>query len=131
LIGLPESLVEVAGTPGNWAVERVGANGEFDPRSLDMFLYFPGDERLEAGGRPLFEAMAAGRPVVADEALRPVFGDAAVDAAPSQAWERVRELWEDGSRYHDQVERGRDFVTTHAAREQLAARLGIGEETLT
>lgn len=124
---------------GEIAVERVGRRpgswellpfGSLSPReflkSIDFFVYFHDPSLIEAFGRTILEALAAGVPAIIPEHFRSLFGDAALYTTPAGVQDVVRSLHADPARYRQLAVRARDVVeqryghTSHVAR--LAAR---------
>jgi hypothetical protein len=128
ILGGGELAVERLGRkPANWEIIEFGTcePAEF-LRGLDFFVYFHDPDLIEAFGRTIMEAMAAGVPVIVGEHFRPLFGDAALYTTPEGVLPLVRELWADRERYRSVCLRGREFIEArygygaHLAR--LAAR---------
>ncbi|MEV6347266.1 glycosyltransferase [Actinoplanes sp. NPDC051851] len=97
--------------PANWELVPFGA--EEPPAFLggiDFFVYFHDPDLVEAFGRTILEAMAAGVPALIGEHFRPVFGDAALYTTPDGVLPLVRELHADPARYREVIERAREFA---------------------
>ncbi|GIE84105.1 glycosyltransferase [Actinoplanes regularis] len=110
--------------PAGWDVVPFG--GEQPPdflRSIDFFVYFHDPDLVEAFGRTILEAMAAGVPAIIGEHFRPIFGDAALYSTPAGVEPLVRELWADRERYRRVATRARDFVESRYGTAAHLARL--------
>ncbi|GAA2671622.1 glycosyltransferase [Actinoplanes palleronii] len=110
--------------PAGWDVVPFGAE---EPaaflRTVDFFVYFHDPDLVEAFGRTILEAMAAGVPAIVGEHFRPIFGDAALYTTPAGVEPLVRELWADRDRYRAVVTRARDFVDARYGTASHLARL--------
>jgi hypothetical protein len=71
--------------PANWIVYQ---RGELDVRNflrqLDFYAYFPHPNMIEAFGRAILEALAAGCVTLLPHRFAPVFGDAAIYCEPRE-----------------------------------------------
>jgi glycosyltransferase involved in cell wall biosynthesis len=77
----PETLL--GKLPSNWTVHRFGAKDVVEfLREIDVFVYFHHPDWIEAFGRVIVEAMAAGLPVVLPPHFEPLLGDAALYCEP-------------------------------------------------
>ncbi|HET9516861.1 MAG TPA: glycosyltransferase [Actinoplanes sp.] len=113
--------------PANW---RTYDYDEIDVRTflnqLDFYVYFPHPNMIEAFGRAILEAMAAGCVVLMPHHFRRTFGDAALYCDPDEVAGVVRHLHRDPeaflqlSRYAQQHVR-RQF--SHAAYADLISTL--------
>ena len=87
----------LAPVPANWELLPFGA---MDVReflaSLDAYAFFHHPRWVEAFGRTVIEAMAAGLPVLLPQQFEPLFGDAARYAEPMETSLVLRE-WLDGA----------------------------------
>ncbi|MEU4421023.1 glycosyltransferase [Actinoplanes sp. NPDC024001] len=125
VLGGGELAVEKLGRrPENWEVLEFGSvsPAEF-LRGLDFFVYFHDPDLVEAFGRTIMEAMAAGVPVVIGEHFRPIFGDAALYTTPAGVVPLVHELYDDPDRYQEVARRARVFVDEHFGYRSHLARL--------
>jgi hypothetical protein len=116
--------------PESW---RVWNFGTLEPsqflRDLDVYVYYTDTRWVEAFGRNVLEAMAAGVPVVLPRRLEPIFGDAAHYAQPTgvqgvvRSLHRDAELWRRTSRHALQTVRERFSPDVHRARLQALTGL--------
>ncbi|MFI1989370.1 glycosyltransferase [Actinoplanes sp. NPDC020271] len=110
--------------PANWEVLPFGAQQPLEfLHSLDFFVYFHDPDLVEAFGRTILEAMAAGVPAIIGEHFRPVFGDAALYSTPAGVEPLVRGLWADPGRYREVAARAREFVAARYGPASHLARL--------
>ncbi|MDX8047094.1 glycosyltransferase [Gracilibacillus sp. S3-1-1] len=97
--------------PANWHVYEFG---EKDPKEflqqLDVFVYYTHPGWIEAFGRVIFEAMAAGVPVIISPSYQDLFQDAAIYAEPHQVQAKVQQLMQDRDMYTKQVATALQFV---------------------
>lgn len=110
--------------PSNWKVFEFG---ELDPKEflaeLDVFVYYTHPDWVEAFGRVIFEAMAAGVPVIIPPSYEPLFGEAAVYANPVEVQGKVKQLVEDENVYREQVEKASRYVEEQFGYSRHASRL--------
>jgi glycosyltransferase involved in cell wall biosynthesis/cell division septum initiation protein DivIVA len=111
--------------PSNW---KVWEFGELDPREflkeLDVFVYYTHPDLVEAFGRVLFEAMAAGVPVVTSPKFKNLFGDAALYAEPGDVQKTIQRLMQDPALYDAQVKTALEFVEKTFGYSMHAKRIG-------
>lgn len=97
--------------PPNWTVYRFD---EMPVRrflaELDVFVYHHHPAWVEAFGRTIIEALAAGLPVVVPQHFRPLFGEVATYASPEETADAVREVTSASDTYRRLSELGRHFV---------------------
>ncbi|MED3646440.1 glycosyltransferase [Halalkalibacterium halodurans] len=125
ILGGAKSPTKVLGSlPSNWHVREFG---EVHPREflaeLDVFVYFTHPDWVEAFGRVVFEAMAAGVPVIVPHEYEKLFGEAAIYAEINEVQEKVMELMADDEYYQNQVEKALIYVENQFGYSQHAARL--------
>ncbi|MFC3285777.1 glycosyltransferase family 2 protein [Litchfieldella rifensis] len=136
LVGLPKELDHAVGRlPANWEVDprlmdREAAGIGTEHPELDFFLYYPGEEGLEAAGLALYEAMAVGQVVIASPEFSPLLEEAAVYADAAVVWPTVDKLWNDATSYQRQQELARNWVKCRC-RSQLMRELVCNGETTT
>ncbi len=110
--------------PSNWTVYPFGSKS---PKSflagLDVFVYYTHPDCVEAFGRVIFEAMAVGVPVILPVAYKPLFGSAALYAAPSEVQAAIDRLMENDVLYEQQVERARRYVEANFGYSKHLSRL--------
>jgi hypothetical protein len=115
VLGGAKSPKKVLGElPTNWNVKEFG---EESPQSflkrLDVFVYYTHSDWVEAFGRVIFEAMAAGVPVVIEPKYKDLFGEAAIYAEPEEVLEAIEKLMSQPERYEAQVEKAKQYVDEH------------------
>lgn len=82
--------------PDNWDVIDFGVIPPHDYlENLDVFVYFPNVNLVEAFGRTIIEAMIAARPCVLPPRFAAVFGDLALYCEPANVATVVRRLAQD------------------------------------
>lgn len=84
---------------------------------LDFWVYFPNDVRIEAFGRAILEAMAAGCVVVLPEVFRSTFGEGALYAEPDGVVPLIDGLYADFGAFQRQSRRGQAHVREHFSYE--------------
>jgi glycosyltransferase involved in cell wall biosynthesis len=120
------ATARLGGLPANWEVLEFGAEPPADfLRSLDFFVYFHDPHLVEAFGRTILEAMAAGVPVIIGEHFRDTFGEAALYTGPSGVRELVHTLYADRARYRAVVQRAREFVERRYGNDAHVSRLRL------
>ena len=108
ILGGADHAKKVIGSiPSNWTVQ---AFDSVSPHTwlanLDVFVYFPHPDMVEAFGRTILEALAVGVPVVCDARFAPVFGDSVITCPILDVRSVVRELMLDSALYDNQVAKG-------------------------
>lgn len=100
--------------PENWKVKPFSHTGvaEF-LRELDFYVYFHSSGWSEAFGRTILEALTVGLVTVLPEHFRPMFGDAALYAAPRDVRALLEAHAADPALYRAQSEKARAFVKAH------------------
>jgi hypothetical protein len=112
LMGLARDTKAIIGEcPSNWWT--------FEPNeisvrqflsTIDFFVYFHHPDWLEAYGRTVAEAAAAGCVVILPPYLRKTFGDAGLYCEPVEALELVRSVAADRERFAELSARGRAII---------------------
>jgi glycosyltransferase involved in cell wall biosynthesis len=110
--------------PRNWRVEPFGARDvQAFLAELDIFLHYPDPAYIEEFGGAAMEAMAVGVPVVLAPELAPIYGEAALYAAPDEVWPLVERLWRDQGFWEARVAAGRAFVRENCGYDVFPGRL--------
>lgn len=113
VLGGGRFLAELMGEPlpRSWQVEPFapGTASRF-LRELDAYVYYFHPRWVEAFGRAVLEALAAGCPAILPEALAPLFGEVAIIAARRDAPTKALELCADRTCWRERSEAGRAFV---------------------
>ncbi|MBG0562056.1 glycosyltransferase [Actinoplanes aureus] len=118
------AVAKLGRQPENWELLEFGTVSPVEfLRGLDFFVYFHDPDLVEAFGRTIMEAMAAGVPVVIGEHFRPIFGDAAHYTTPAGVVPLIHELYDDPDRYQQAARRARAFVDDHYGYPSHVARL--------
>lgn len=119
---LPRSILGYV--PENWTVYPYNSlpvrNFLAD---LDVFVYHPNPNLLEAFGRNIFEAMAVGVPVILHPRFESVFGEAALYAEAENTQSTILELLSSESLYNHQAEKGVQYVKQNHGYDVHAHRI--------
>jgi glycosyltransferase involved in cell wall biosynthesis len=114
----------LGGLPENWHVSEFG---EVHPKvflsTLDVFVYYPHPDWVEAFGRVIIEAMAAGVPAILPHRFQELFKEAAIYAEPSEVKWNINRLMVDDDYYESRVRIARDYVEEHFSYTLHAKRL--------
>lgn len=128
---IPERLL--GGLPSNWIVHEFG---EMDPakflKKIDVFVYFHHPDWVEAFGRVILEAMAAGLPVILPPHFEPLLGNAGIYCMPDDVLAELQRLRDpDYYMYKSEISREtairRFNPTVHLDRIAALSRLAAGE----
>jgi glycosyltransferase involved in cell wall biosynthesis len=107
--------------PGNWLVYDYD---EIDVRSflyqLDFYVYFPHENMIEAFGRAVLEALAAGCVTILPPSFSRTFGDAAVYCEPACVRSVIRRHYADRELFLDQSRRAQERVRLMYSHEAYA-----------
>jgi UDP:flavonoid glycosyltransferase YjiC (YdhE family) len=116
-MGVDAALLDrLAPIPANWQVLPFATEGVVEfLRGLDVYVYFHHPRWVEAFGRGIIEAMAAGLPAILPRSFAPLFGDAALYAEPEAAAGEARALHGDVGRW-----RRRSDAAITAVRERFS-----------
>jgi len=125
VLGGTAGVAEVLGyEPRTWEVTPFGGQSAREFLSgIDVFVYQHHPHLVEAFGRTVLEAMAAGVPVVLSPGFQTLFGDAARYATPSQVAGVVHELWGNPAVMDQQRQRGLAAVQERFSLAAHVARL--------
>jgi hypothetical protein len=112
LMGLSEKMKRLIGEhPSNWQTMEAD---EIPVRqflsAIDFFVYFHHPDWVEAYGRTVAEAAAAGCVVILQPYLRKTFGDAGLYCDAAEALDLVRAVAADGERFAKLSARGREII---------------------
>ena len=117
----PESILGFR--PRNWTVYPFGSLDVVEfLNSIDIFVYFHHPNWVEAFGRVIAEAMAAGLPTVLPHHFKPLFQDGAIYASPRDVPNVVSDLTQPDN-YLRASQRARDFIRQNFASEIHIQRL--------
>lgn len=124
---IPKSIL--GSLPKNWRVYEFGEMHPADFLSrLDFFVYYIHPECVEAFGRVIIEAMAAGVPVIIPPDYKGLFKDAAIYATPEEVKSKLRIIIENDEIKKNQVLKAytylEDFFSYNAHIRRLIVRGG-------
>lgn len=125
LMGLAESTKAMIGKfPDNW---QIWEPNEIPVREflsmIDFFVYFHHPDWLEAFGRTVAEAAAAGCVVILPPYLKRTFGDAALYCESSEALDLVFSISADRERFAELSKRGPQIIDRHFGPQGQLERL--------
>lgn len=125
ILGGAASPIESLGYyPRNWIVHKFGSMRPKDFLfSIDIFIYFTSTHLVEAFGRSILEAMAAGVPVILPNIYQPLFKEAALYATSQTAVSLARELHANPQKYNEQVHIAQEYVRKHFSYQTHLNRL--------
>jgi len=134
ILGGAETARAILGQlPARWEVLPFGAMTarEF-LAGIDFFVYFHHPRWIEAFGRTILEAMAAGAPTILPPHFAELFGDAAIYCEPAGVRAAVDDLHRDRARYEERSRRGLALVESrfsHAAHARRLADMGCAPDS--
>jgi glycosyltransferase involved in cell wall biosynthesis len=115
LMGLSDKMKRLIGEcPDNW--QTMDTDEIPVPEflsAIDFFVYFHHPDWVEAYGRTVGEAAAAGCVVILPPYLRRTFGDAGFYCEPAEALDLVRSIAADRERYAALSAQGREMIDQH------------------
>jgi GT2 family glycosyltransferase len=125
ILGAPDEIAHMlGGYPPNW---EVLAFGSVDVRdylsSIDVFVYFHHPDLVEAFGRTVLEAVAAGLPAVVPEHFEELFGDACLYAQPHEVAGLLERIRTDPDFVDQQRARAHRVVAERFSHHAFLARL--------
>lgn len=121
--GATTAIEKLEQTPENWTVHEFDSVPSQDfVVELDIFVHLIHEDSVEAFGRNIAEAMAAGLPVICSPSFRECFGDAALYADPTEVQRVILSLWSDKDKYIKQALAGQAFIDKHCRPDQLPDR---------
>jgi glycosyltransferase involved in cell wall biosynthesis len=125
LMGLSDKMKRLIGEyPSNWwTMEPDEIPVREFLSGIDFFVYFHHPDWLEAYGRTVAEAAAAGCVVVLPPYLRRTFGDAGLYCEPAEAVDLVRSIAADRERFAELSARGREIIDERFGPSSYLARL--------
>jgi glycosyltransferase involved in cell wall biosynthesis len=122
--GAKAPLKTLGRIPDNWNVLQFG---EMNPKdflsNLDVFVFYPHPECVEAFSRVIIEAMAVGVPVILPHSFRQLFQEAAIFAEPAEAKKEIDRLMQDDDYYNSQVTKAWRYVESNFGYNQHILRL--------
>ena len=126
-------MSKAASVPPAWSVYKTD---EMSVRrflySLDYFVYYQNPNAIEAFGRAILEAIAAGLVVILPKHFQEVFGDAAIYAAPEDVEAVITRYHSDFTLYQEQLLRSREVLYkkfSYEAYQQLIQNILVDQQT--
>ncbi|WP_300345391.1 glycosyltransferase family 2 protein [Nesterenkonia sp.] len=117
-------VVPESSAPASWAVEPAALRSHEDfIASWDFFVHYSSevwDPHIEP---TVTAALERGVVCVLNPSYAPVFGDAAVYAAPGEIRQSILQLWESAAKMQAQRQRGYDFLARHRRPGDFRERL--------
>ncbi|GAA4829723.1 glycosyltransferase family 2 protein [Garicola koreensis] len=101
-------------------------------RSLDFFVHYPQQRAAAVVEHSVLEALAAGCIAVLPTWMRPIYGEAALYAAPEEVWNTIEQYTQDADKYLKQSRRGVEFASTWHSdgyRELMDSLMATGRPT--
>ncbi|BCH01232.1 antifreeze protein, type I [Mesorhizobium sp. 131-2-5] len=110
--------------PANWEILPFAWTGIAGfLQGLDFYVYYHSDSWSEAFGRTILEALAVGLVTILPAHFQPLFGDAAVYAAPRDVEGVIGKFITDADAYARQSALAREFVARYHSAELFPQRL--------
>ncbi|MFW6092180.1 MAG: glycosyltransferase, partial [Actinomycetota bacterium] len=133
VLGGVEAPAEIlGGVPSNWTVYPFGAMParEF-LAGIDFFVYSHHRGLVEAFGRVVLEALAAGAVAIVPRYMEPLFGDTCYYGGPADVRQYVDELYGDWGAYADRSHAATELVQKRFSYDTHVERVAnlIGEPT--
>lgn len=91
--------------------------------SLDFFVFFPHEERIEAFGRTIIEAMASGCLVILPPVFSELFDEAAIYCTPYDTASVIMRFYEDRAAFDAQIKKADSIVRSRFGFEQHIERI--------
>lgn len=125
LMGLSDGVKElVQDRPSNWQILETDEIPVVEfLKTIDFFVYFHHPEWLEAFGRTIAEAAAAGCVVIVPPYFQRTFGDACIYCEPADALALVRATAAEPQRFAERSLRGRRIIDERYGPSSYLARL--------
>lgn len=112
ILGGAAPVADVLGAfPANWEVLPFGAQGprEF-LQTIDFLVYFHHPSLVEAFGRTILEALAAGVPAIVPHHFAALFEDVPLYAEPAEVADLIAALYRDRAAYEQRARAGVELV---------------------
>ena len=93
-------------------------------RQIDFYVYYPHPVQVEAFGRAILEALAAGCVTILPPHFEATFGDAALYRQPGQVRATIEELWGDPDRFRSQSALAQARVREHFSHASYRTLVG-------
>lgn len=127
IMGGANTALEVLGQPAYPSPWTVYKTDELSVRnflySLDFFIYYQHENAIEAFGRAILEAIAAGLVVILPPHFEPVFKEAALYASPDEVASLVTKYHSDFSLYEAQLCRSRQVLVQRFSHRAYRERI--------
>lgn len=130
VLGAPPNLSELVGTtPRGWRILPFNSVSPIEfLRSIDFFVYFHHSKWIEAFGRAILEAMAAGAVCILPRYFSSLFGDAALYCEPRDVFGIVLNLTSNQSEFSrmssNAIERAQERFSLGRHVERIRALIG-------